>query len=105
MSPEYLDTPIMFGKVFLGDKALSPNRKEGEILEYSGTNNTRFSTAIVKGGLRFDESLNFTGGEDIRFYKEAFNLGYEARYTERAILNESPHPAMTCPLARYQHLS
>jgi succinoglycan biosynthesis protein ExoM len=102
MSPEYLSTPVLVGNVQYrvtqanedSDAPKQAKRKqEGELLTNGRTGNVRFSISLVEAGLKFDEALNLTGGEDVRFFKDAQKLGFETRYTGKAIVNESVHPS------------
>ena len=84
MAPEYRDTPILSGG--------SCNKKEGETLKTTMTRCVRFSIALYLHGLRFDTSMDLTGGEDTLFFTQAHMAGFAIRHTNRAKMRSQIHP-------------
>jgi succinoglycan biosynthesis protein ExoM len=103
MAPEYRHVPVLMGKHSYvypdpppfwvvrrprrGDKPIS-----SEVLQVASTSNVRFSTDLLRAGLRFDESLGFLPTEDWRFFKQGYRLGFHIERHPRAITNEPLHP-------------
>lgn len=99
MSPEYRDTPILYGRhvvvypqnckwVVRGNKA--NGYVEGQSLETAGTQNVRFSRSVAES-LSFDESFGFMPGEDVDFFTRARQNGFEIKRTLRAVTRELAH--------------
>ncbi len=100
MAPEYLNVPVLMGQQIIVYPKPLPfwviererrSQKEGLKLKTAYTNNVRFSTDLVRSGLRFNETLGFMGGEDNEFFSTAHSLGFEIRQTRRAITYETMH--------------
>jgi succinoglycan biosynthesis protein ExoM len=100
MAAEYRQTPVLQGRhvfVYPGPKPFWLRRKErkspaeGAMALRVSTFNVRFSTDLIKAGLRFDEELGLCGGEDRRFFDQATAAGFTARITNRAITYEAVH--------------
>jgi len=66
-------------------------RHEGRLVDSAATGNVRFSAALIKAGLRFNEALGLLGGEDGKFFADAHRAGFEISRTERAIVREIAH--------------
>jgi len=65
---------------------------EGTPLEYACTNNVLFKTWIIRpdgAGLRFDETFNVTGGEDLDFFLRARAAGAGMVQTRAAKASEA----------------
>src|SRR5262245_55713466 len=87
MEPEYIDVPVLSGRQILvypearpfwaQDDSKLP--KEGEALPTSTTTNVRFSAALPRSGLRFDEGFGLTGGEDRDYFCRAREMGFDIR--------------------------
>jgi succinoglycan biosynthesis protein ExoM len=102
MAPEYRGIPILRGKriyVFPSPAPFWAREKErrdppeGAPITRVSTNNVRFSAKLVrKAGLRFDESIGLSGGEDHRFFRAARKAGFAAHATNKAITYETAHP-------------
>lgn len=101
MAPEYRDTPVLAGAVKHHWPASPPfwcsprerkPRQEGKRLKCALTGNVRFSTELIRAGLRFNEQLRMMGGEDQEFFAAAHKAGFEIRQTERAVVTELFHP-------------
>jgi succinoglycan biosynthesis protein ExoM len=103
MRPEYLNTPVLQGRQELVYPQrvpfwciATPRRirpaDEGMPRKTAVTNNVRFSTELVRAGLRFDESIGLMGGEDIDFFSLAYADGFDIRFTNLAITYETVHP-------------
>ena len=61
------------------------------------TGNVIFSMEIVRrGGLRFEESFNFSGGEDVVFFRRAEILGYTTAWLEKFLVFEQVPPTRAC---------
>ncbi len=67
------------------------DREEGKRIKHAVTGNVRFSTDLIRAGLRFNEELRLMGGEDQEFFTAAHNAGFEIRQTERAVVVETVH--------------
>ncbi len=104
MAPEYLDTPVIRGlhiTLFpekmpfwaLPAKFQSPEKIEGKIKDRAGTGNVRFSSMLLKHGLRSNENLCFLGGEDREFFTFARLAGFTIKQTAKAITWEHAHPS------------
>lgn len=100
MVPEYLEVPVLMGWQRLTYPESLPfwtvQRKEtcpreGRSLKTASTNNVRFSSALVRAGLRFDETLGLMGGEDNEFFAAAGRAGFAIRQTARAVTHETAH--------------
>jgi succinoglycan biosynthesis protein ExoM len=101
MAPEYLEVPVLSGRQVLVypeprpfwafDEVPVP--AEGDELPSSTTTNVRFSAALPRSGLRFDESFGLNGGEDRDYFGRAAERGFEIRFTRRAITHEIVHPS------------
>ena len=100
MVEEYRDVPVLVGnhipqypdpRPFWAPEKEPKMSVEGATARYLRTGNVRFSTALLRAGLRFDEVLGLTGGEDQRFFTDAKRLGFEARSTNRAATYEAVH--------------
>lgn len=101
MTEEYADAAIVAGRV----EGILPNPspfwmvprsekqpiKEGTELKTARTGNCRFSTTLLKNGLRFDERLGLAGGEDGEFFTALHRSGAKIRYTDRAVTYETFH--------------
>lgn len=95
---EYLDTPILYGwPVFDYPESVpewarpksSKAPKEGEA-RFVGTGNMRISKAAFKH-VAFNEDIGLSGGEDQEFHTRAELLGFDAKFTRRAITFEHAH--------------
>lgn len=54
------------------------------------TSNVMIRTSIVaKSGIRFDESLNLVGGEDVLFFRELQLRGFSVHCSPRALVHET----------------
>jgi succinoglycan biosynthesis protein ExoM len=100
MAPEYNSVPILRGQRILSLPIPAPfwatpvkqkSVVEGALCHTAYTNNVRFSRALMDYGLRFDEALEFSGGEDVDFFTRARKCGFEIRHTARAITYETIH--------------
>jgi succinoglycan biosynthesis protein ExoM len=100
IAPEYRHVPVLQGRRILVYPEPRPfwlRRKEsrptaeGVPVDRVSTFNVRFSADLIKAGLRFDESLGLCGGEDVRFFSQAAEAGFEARYTNKAVTFEPVH--------------
>lgn len=68
------------------------SKKTGDLLDTCSTNNVLFHAGLINAtglGLRFDESLALTGGEDTDFFYRARDKGAQIVYTTEAIVTES----------------
>jgi succinoglycan biosynthesis protein ExoM len=101
MHPDYLGTPVLMGvnlyvypepRPFWAPVDDEPKGCEGQRCKTAYTGNVRFSTALMRAGLRFDEGLRLMGGEDNEFFAAAHARGFEIRRTLRAITREAAHP-------------
>lgn len=101
MAPEYRGTPVLAGAVWRRWPDDPPfwclprerkDREEGKRIKSALSGNVRFSTALIRAGLRFNEQLRLMGGEDQEFFTAAHKAGFEIRQTERAIVIELFHP-------------
>jgi succinoglycan biosynthesis protein ExoM len=101
MHPDYLGTPVLMGvnlyvypepRPFWAPVDEEPKGYEGQAAKTAYTGNVRFSMALVRAGLRFDERLRLMGGEDNEFFAAAHARGFEIRRTLRAITCEAAHP-------------
>lgn len=100
MATEYRQVPVLEGRViyvlpnptpFWAQPNIS-KLSEGQPRKTAATNNVRFSADIIRGGLRFNTSLGFMGGEDVEFLTEARRRGFFIRHTRKAITFETAHP-------------
>lgn len=62
--------------------------KHGSDMKCACTNNVMFNMSICKGGLRFDEAYNYTGGEDTDFFLRAVESGERIIYLDNANIYE-----------------
>lgn len=105
MCPGYRDTPILVGRnvpvyplgqpFWIPAKPHSSALQEGKVMRTAVTGNVRFSMDIVLEGLRFDDTLNLSGGEDNEFFALAAAKGYGIKQTLRAITYETVLPDRT----------
>jgi succinoglycan biosynthesis protein ExoM len=102
MTPEYRHIPVLMGhRIWVYPErppfwTPAPSTKrpaEGAPAQSFATNNVRFSAALLRAGLRFDEALALTGGEDQRFFNDAVRAGFRIQSTNRARTFEAVHPA------------
>lgn len=64
--------------------------KDGQALPLAATDNVLFSLpAIRQAGLRFDESLRYSGGSDLVFFKTAARLGLTICWAKNAYVTET----------------
>jgi len=100
MHPDYLGTPVLMGanvyiypdpSPFWAPADDEPKGHEGQRCKTAYTGNVRFSMALARAGLRFDEGLRLMGGEDNEFFAAAHARGFEIRRTLRAITRETMH--------------
>ncbi len=101
MSPEWLPYPVLMGsniykypepKPFWAiDKGPPDDGDEGLACKTASSGNIRFSLALAHAGLRFDEKLNFSGGEDNDFFSRAYEAGFQIRRNYKAITYELVH--------------
>jgi succinoglycan biosynthesis protein ExoM len=100
MAPQYRSIPVLMGRQMWVYPEPRPfwavpegrSRKiENEALKTAFTNNVRFSTALIRAGLRFNEDLGFMGGEDNEFFATARAQGFEIRQTLKAVTYETAH--------------
>jgi succinoglycan biosynthesis protein ExoM len=100
MHPDYRGTPVLMGvnlyvypepRPFWAPADDEPKGYEGQPCKTAYTGNVRFSMALVRAGLRFDERLRLMGGEDNEFFAAAHARGFEIRRTLRAITREAAH--------------
>jgi succinoglycan biosynthesis protein ExoM len=101
MAPQYRDTPVLMGanvyiypspRPFWITSDDEVKGEEGQRCKTAYTGNVRFSYALVRHGLRFDEKLGLMGGEDNEFFAAAHKAGFEIRRTLKAITREAAHP-------------
>lgn len=60
-----------------------------EPIDYAYTNNVLFRRALVEElGLRFDEALGLTGGEDLCFFGQAVDGGARIVWADRAVVTD-----------------
>ncbi len=71
----------------------APSDEEGYALKTACCGNVRFSMKLVMAGLRFDEKLALTGGEDNDFFARAHVAGFRIGRTRAAVTRETVHPA------------
>jgi succinoglycan biosynthesis protein ExoM len=71
-------------------------------LSVASTSNVRFSTDLVRAGLRFDESLAFLPTEDWRFFNQAHKRGFQIGRNPSAITREVVHPERLTYRALYR---
>lgn len=67
-------------------------RPTGTRLKVAATNNTMMRASLARAdglGLRFDESLRFTGGSDTEFFARAAKCGVVILWVDEAIVKES----------------
>jgi glycosyltransferase involved in cell wall biosynthesis len=100
MAPEYREVPVLLGHVdyvypeplpFWAVPKTSRPKAEGRRERTATTTNVRFSTKLVRAGLRFNEKLGLMGGEDQEFFSAAHQLGFEICRTQRAQTRETFH--------------
>lgn len=104
MAPEYRHVPVLMGAnvyhyptpapFWSRGKGLAPidDSDEGLYCRTASSGNVRFSMALAKAGLRFDEKLALTGGEDNDFFSRAYKMGFQITKTYRAVTHETMHP-------------
>jgi hypothetical protein len=100
MTKEYRHVPVLMGRhEFIYPDPLpfwcipkEPPAQEGKLCRAATTGNVRFSAALIHAGLRFNEALALSGGEDNEFFARARALGFEIRRTDRAVTRETAHP-------------
>ncbi len=63
-------------------------RRSGTRLLTAHTNNVIMRAAIARSGLRFDEAMRFSGGEDSDFFYRAAEAGWVLRWADDAIVSE-----------------
>jgi glycosyltransferase involved in cell wall biosynthesis len=69
-----------------GNFFVRPRRRSGAPLETAFTNNVIFRSSIVRDlGLRFDEKLNLTGGEDRQFFCAVHRAGHSIVHADDAL--------------------
>lgn len=101
MLPGYDSIPVLMGlqkwrypepRPFWALPERQSRKRENERLKTAYTNNVRFSIALVRSGLRFNEQLGDMGGEDNEFFATAHARGFEIRQTLEAVTIETAHP-------------
>jgi succinoglycan biosynthesis protein ExoM len=70
----------------------------GTPLDVAATNNSMIRASLVRAGLRFDESMRFTGGSDRKFFLQARAEGASIRHVGEAVVRET-WPPERCTLA------
>jgi len=63
-------------------------RAAGTPLRTAFTNNVMMKAAVARSGLRFDEALRFTGGEDSDFFHRVADAGWSLRWASDAVVRE-----------------
>lgn len=102
MAKEYRDTPVLRGRRLYTypqqppfwaniDSKEPSASSEGKSCRSCSTANVRFSIELVQRGIRFDEKLGHMGGEDIKFFSQAYALGFSIKKTNLAITRETAH--------------
>lgn len=100
MAERYRFTPVLRGRrIHINPNnspfwALPPKsgiHKEGKVVKSASTCNIRFSRQLLDAGLRFDERLGISGGEDIDFFSRASAMGFEIKCTNHAVTHEFAH--------------
>jgi succinoglycan biosynthesis protein ExoM len=100
MAPEYFSVPILRGHrslslpipaPFWASQVEEKRLREGAECHTAYTHNVRFNRAVIECGLRFDETLGLSGGEDVEFFTRASQYGFQIRYTARAVTYETVH--------------
>ncbi len=75
--------------VVAGDFLRRPEHRTGDLLTIAATNNLLLDrTAIETLGLRFDESLGLSGGEDNLFTRQLVSRGGRIVWCEEAVLDD-----------------
>lgn len=101
MTQEYRHIPVLIGnhvivyptpRPFWAPAKEPRPTAEGAPARFLRTGNVRFSAELLRAGLRFDEKLGLTGGEDQRFFRDAKRAGFAAHSTNRAKTFEAAHP-------------
>lgn len=101
MAPRYRTTPVLMGTRRWQYPSSPPfwmlpdpedDGFENQPLPTASTFNVRFSTELIRAGLRFDEALGFMGGEDTDFFAMARAKGFDIRRTMTAVTHERAHP-------------
>jgi succinoglycan biosynthesis protein ExoM len=69
------------------------NRRSGTKLLTAHTNNVMMRSAIARSGLRFDEAMRFSGGEDSDFFHRAADAGWFLCWADDAIVSETVGPS------------
>ncbi len=76
-----------------------PAPQDGEIMKFAATNNVLFSTALIAEnglGLRFDEAMALSGGEDTDFFWRATLKGARIVYAaDPVVFEEIPRERLT----------
>jgi succinoglycan biosynthesis protein ExoM len=100
MAPQLLSVPILAGDRVLLNPVPAPfwcppyKRPEPRGLRArttASTANIRFTSELVDRGLRFDERLGLTGGEDTDFFSRAYAAGFSIYRTDEAVTFEYMH--------------
>lgn len=73
-------------------------RPTGAPIEVAATNNSMIRANLIRHGLRFDETMRFTGGSDRKFFLQARANGANICHVGEAIVHET-WPAERCTLA------
>lgn len=74
-------------------RKVSRRRPTGTRLETAFTNNVMMRAEIARCGLRFDESMRFTGGSDSDFFFRAAEKGWILRWANDAVVREVVQPS------------
>ena len=69
------------------------SRRSGTRLLTAHTNNVFLRAAIARSGLRFDETMRFSGGEDSDFFYRAAEDGWVLCWAADAVVRETVSPA------------
>lgn len=68
------------------------SRRSGTRLLTAHTNNVCLRAAIARSGLRFDEAMRFSGGEDSDFFHRAAEDGWVLCWADNAVVSEAVSP-------------
>lgn len=74
-------------------KRAAKSRKSGTRLLTAFTNNVMLRAAIVRSGLRFDEAMRYSGGEDSDFFYRVAEAGWAICWADDAVVHEAVIPA------------
>lgn len=74
-------------------KRAAKSRKSGTRLLTAFTNNVMLRAAIVRSGLRFDEAMRYSGGEDSDFFYRVAEAGWTICWADDAVVHEAVIPA------------